>query len=152
MLYIFEVVMENNYMDDIESMYPYGQFPINHTVLGQEKIKEELKKHNTYAQAYSNALGVNNQNNTYQNSTYQNSSVPQSNMSFDISKLLPLFLKMQSGNMDQSDMLKLIAPMMSGKNMPVKEMMELMNNTPKKSKSLGLVDNIDISSLTKCDE
>ena len=35
--------MENNELDYINGEYPYGIFPVNHTKIGQQKIKEKLR-------------------------------------------------------------------------------------------------------------
>ena len=139
--------MNENYYDDIDSMYPYGQFPINHTVAGQEKIKAELKKHHTYTEAYANVLG------TQKKDEQTVSAQSNAQSSFDIQKLLPLFMKMQNGNMEQNDLLKMMTPMLSkNNNIPIKEMLEKMNQKPKQSKTITLKDEIDISSLARCDE
>ena len=119
--------------------YPYGEFPIKFTKLGQEKYFQELnKKHEQPV----TTTTITPQPNTQQGSQQAN---------FDISKFIPMIKLMSNKkSMSSTDMLQMFLPLLGGSNMGnITELMSLLNN---KSQNDELVEDIEISNTTKIDD
>ena len=119
--------------------YPYGEFPIKFTKLGQEKYFQELnKKHEQPV----TTTTITPQANTQQDSQQTN---------FDISKFIPMIKLMSNKkSMSSTDMLQMFLPLLGGSNMGnITELMSLLNN---KSQNDELVEDIELSNTTKIDD
>lgn len=136
--------MKNNPTQSVNSEYPYGEFPYNYTVIGQEKMFERIK---SQAQDSSDNIG----NNISQSNTNITPNNATSNVhTLDLKSLLPTIIKMQNGDFDTKDLLKLISPMISS-DLPIGELVNLFNNKPKKN-TLKALDDPNLDDLRPCSE
>lgn len=112
--------MENN--DVFIADYPYGIFPSNHTKIAKKEqpIYEESEPK------------------------------PRVESSPDISKLLPLITIMNSKkSLSQSEMLSLILPILSGKEINLSDLIKKIGSSEKTEEAEDISDNIKISSYKK---
>lgn len=112
--------MENN--DVFISDYPYGIFPANRTkiIKKEQPIYEEIEPK------------------------------PSAETSPDFSKLLPLITLMNSKkSLSQSEMLSLILPILSGKEIDLSDLIKKIGSTEKTEEAEDISDNIKISSYKK---
>ena len=129
--------MERN----LQSEYPYGQFPSKFTKSGQKQYFEQLTntsqkvenlnfEPNTLRSSNNNSSlqNYNSQHNSSNNAQYGNQNTNQNN-NFDFSKLLPLIKMMNDKkSMSSTDMLSMFLPMLGGGNISgLSEIMNLMN-------------------------
>ena len=124
---------------NIDSEYPYGEFPHKHTKNGQKQYFEALTQGGEQlvsSESFSN-----------------NNVAPQietTNNQLDISKLLPLIKLMgNKKNISSSDMLQLVLPLMGGN---VSQMTEILNLFNKDSSSEEVAEDIVINSSTPIDK
>ncbi len=142
--------MNNNSFDEINRMYPYGQFPTNYTVLGQEKMREELKKRGTYEEANSYIHQTDSNRENARISQYNNmpQNAPRSSI-MNLKNLLPLLVKMQNGGVDARDLVKFVSPMMSS-DLPMADILSMI--TKNDSTKMHLSEDASISSIKRCSD
>lgn len=125
--------MENNELDYINGEYPYGIFPINHTKIGQQKLKEKLNKP------------------LEQEPTVSTLDATEQKPNLDIGKLLPLIKMMgNKKSLSQNDMLQLFLPLLTGGNVDITEMLKVLDKPAEPEEALDVTDNkVSISSYKK---
>lgn len=159
--------MQNNNIE-----YPYGEFPYRFTKDGQKELIDNYKKgvtsQSTPTQNNSspqnslfgnmNSNGNNNDfNNNYSNNYTQNTvnTMQQGNNTnaqsnpfgnFDISKILPMMFKKNTGS---NDLINLLAPMLGNNGSSIKELLNntLSNNNNNKSKQQDIPINENKSNI-----
>ena len=112
--------------NDLNNMYPYGDFPIRYTKNYQAYLKSNLNRVDTF----STNTDTENIDSNYQNNTTQNN--------FDIKSLLSLIQNLSSNNLDTKSLLSTLIPLLfkdQNNLLPLIDALTLTHkkNTPKPS-------------------
>lgn len=100
---------------EILDQYPYGDFPIRYTKVGQENIRKQSEKRFSYEESIPNKTINNEQNNN-----------------LNLTSLLP-FIQLMSGKKQPHDMMKLLSQLLFKDN---KDMQKLFELFPMKSQEI----------------
>lgn len=115
----------NNFYDNIKNQYPYGEFPSQYTINGQNELKARLN----------NPVSVQEtppQNNFPNNNSPLPPVQTQQNGAFNMESLLPLLLGgMSDKNLDKKSLLKALLP--ANSSIPPQLFDMLLNGKTKKN-------------------
>lgn len=126
---------ENKIPKEILDQYPYGQFPIKYTKLGQETIRKQSENRYSYS------------DNHIQNTNYEQKK-------FELDSILPLIQIFSSQKKNPKDLMQLFSKILFKNNPDMQKLFSLIPNLNSKHSSIEEesfpnTNKIEISSLKK---